>query len=480
MTKTGYIPKEKRKKIILLSDDLRMHSGIATMAREFVLGTAHHFNWLNIAAAVNHPDVGKRFDLSDETNRRLGINDAEVLVQPNNGYGDAQLIRHLLKTEKPDAFLFFTDPRYWTWLFQIENEVRRQVPMIYLNIWDDLPAPMYNEDYYDSCDGLLSISKQTLNINQIVLGPKTEGKTLKYVPHGINHEVFRPLTEADPHWFAFQEYKKEVLGKKEYDFVWFYNARNIRRKSTSDMFAAWNVFCEKIGPEKAKKCAFVLHTQVRDENGTDLQAVKDLLCNEECGDVIFWDRIVSPEQMNFLYNMTDLTSLISSNEGWGLSLTEALMCGRMILANVTGGMQDQMRFEDENGDWINFSHDFCSNHYGTYKKCGEWALPVWPGAMSIQGSIPTPYIFDDRCDFRDVADQLVAALEMGREERNRRGLVGREWVTSEEAMMTGENMSRNMIEGIDTTLNNFKPTKPFTFTRVENQPKKQIRHKLVY
>ena len=36
----GYIPQKDRKKIILLCDDLRMHSGIATMAREFVTGLA--------------------------------------------------------------------------------------------------------------------------------------------------------------------------------------------------------------------------------------------------------------------------------------------------------------------------------------------------------------------------------------------------------------------------------------------------------
>ena len=36
----------KKKKILLLSDDLRMHSGIATMSREFVIGTAHEYDWV--------------------------------------------------------------------------------------------------------------------------------------------------------------------------------------------------------------------------------------------------------------------------------------------------------------------------------------------------------------------------------------------------------------------------------------------------
>jgi len=178
--------------------------------------------------------------------------------------------------------------------------------------------------------------------------------------------------------------------------------------------------------------------------------------------------------------MTDLTSLLSSNEGWGLSLTEAMMCGKMIMATVTGGMQDQMRFADENGKWIDFDDDFCSNHFGTYKKCGEWAIPFFPACMSIQGSIPTPYIFDDRCDFRDAAKGLVEAFEMGKEERERRGMLGREWVTSDEAMMTAENMAKNTADCIDETIENFKPRKPYTFTKVTDLPKKKLRHKLVY
>ena len=36
----------------------------------------------------------------------------------------------------------------------------------------------------------------------------------------------------------------------------------------------------------------------------------------------------------------------------------------MIIAPVQGGMQDQMRFEDDNGDWINFSTEHPSNADG--------------------------------------------------------------------------------------------------------------------
>ena len=144
-----YIEKKDRKKILLLCDDIRMNSGIATMAREFTVGTAQHFNWFNVGAAVKHPEIGKIYDLSEEVNKIIGITDSLVQVLPNNGYGDAQLMRALIEREKPDAIFIFTDPRYWVWLFQIEREIRSKIPIFWLNIWDDYPAPRYNQPYYE-------------------------------------------------------------------------------------------------------------------------------------------------------------------------------------------------------------------------------------------------------------------------------------------------------------------------------------------
>ena len=62
--KEGYIPKDQRKKILMLSDDIRTHSGVGNMAREIIINTAHRYQWLNIGGAMNHPDEGKGFDLS--------------------------------------------------------------------------------------------------------------------------------------------------------------------------------------------------------------------------------------------------------------------------------------------------------------------------------------------------------------------------------------------------------------------------------
>jgi glycosyltransferase involved in cell wall biosynthesis len=478
--KEGYIPQADRKKILLLCDDIRFTSGISTMAKEIVIGTAHRFNWVNLGAAIQHPDQGKRFDICQDTGHLAGISDASVYIIPTSGYGTPELLRQVIEMEKPDAIMMFTDPRYWIWLFQMENEIRKKLPIVYLNIWDDLPAPLYNRPYYESCDALLAISKQTANINRLVLGDKAKDKVIKYVPHGINEEVFTIKDKNDPEVVAMRQ---QYFGDNQPEFVVLYNARNIRRKCTSDLILAYAHFCDQLGKEKAKKCALLLHTQKLDENGTDLPTVVELFCDPEYQRVVFCENRYTPHQMSTMYNCADVTALISSNEGWGLSLTESMMCGKPIIATVTGGMQDQMRFEDKDGNWIEFDENFCSNHFGTYRKHGKWAFPVYPSNMSIVGSIPTPYIFDDRADFRDIATAIAEAYATkmhGPEEYEEICKAAREWVTSDESMQSARMMSKNVIDGIEETFAKWKPRHKFELIKVEKQLRKKSTHPIVY
>ena len=95
--KDGYIPKEQRKKILLLCDDIRVHSGIAHMGRELVINTAHRYNWVNLGGAVKHPDNGQRFDLSEDTNKQAKIEDSSVTLYPTDGYGNPDIVRQLIQ-----------------------------------------------------------------------------------------------------------------------------------------------------------------------------------------------------------------------------------------------------------------------------------------------------------------------------------------------------------------------------------------------
>ena len=475
----AYLPPEQRKKILLICDDIRVHSGVATVGREVVIHTAQHFNWVNIAGSINHPEKGKRLDLSLSTNEQVGLTDSSVVLYPTDDYGGPDMIRQIIEIEKPDAIMLITDPRYFVWLFAMENEIRKNIPITYLNIWDDYPAPLYNKPYYEACDLLMGISKQTVNINKLVLGEKANNKIISYVPHGLNKNIFYPIDSNHADFSKLQEFKKNLFQGKEYNFTLFFNSRNIRRKQIPDTMLAYKHFIDQLPLEEAKKCAFVLHTELVTDHGTDLVAVQELLLNGDQYNVIFTNKIFNVQEMNLLYNSTDAQILLTSNEGWGLSLTEAILVGNPIIANVTGGIQDQMRFEDEDGNWFTPSKEIPSNNTGRYKKHGEWAFPVYPTNRSIQGSPPTPYIWDDRCRPEDATEQIMAVYSLSKEERKSKGLKGREWALGE-AGFTGEKQGERIIESFDELFKTWKPREKFEFINANEVEDRVINHNLLY
>ena len=489
-----YVPKDKRKKILLITDDIRVNSGVAQIGREIVMATCHRYKWATIAGAVKHPEYGKRIDMSKDVDKLTGTADSEVTIYPAHGYGNPQFLKAILNEEKPDVLLLITDPRYFEWVFQMENEIRKTCPIAYLNIWDDFPAPMYNENFYESCDLLMGISKQTKFINELVLGDKAKNKIIEYVPHGLNTDYFYKIGENHPRFNDLLRFKQKVSkegegvvgrfrGIKDKKFTLLFNSRNIRRKSIPDTILAWRIFTDQLTPEERKEVQLVLHTDPVSDHGTDLFAVVDYFSE---GDESYENDIVidadrwTTDEMNLLYNLADGVILLSSAEGWGLSLTEALLTGKPIIVNTTGGMQDQMRFVDNEGNWLTPSVDVPSNQKGTYKECGEWAFPVFPACCSIQGSVPTPYIYDDRCRAEDAAEQIMNLYRMSPEERNRRGKAGSDWARSSEAGFTHIHQGQRVSQHFDKLIETWKPRERFEFLKDTDYKKRVLKHKLVY
>ena len=450
-----------KKKILLLSDDLRMASGIANVSKQFVLGTVDKYDWVQLAAAIQHPDMGKIFDLSAEVAKTTGVQDANVKLYPYNGYGDADVVRQLLMLEKPDAILHFTDPRYWIWLYDMEHEIRQTTPILFYHIWDDLPDPKYNRDFYESCDWIGCISKQTYGITKRVYGWDKEPQwntakdwQVSYVPHGINSNLYKPVEVPE-------DFRKSVLGEKKYDFVLYWNNRNIRRKQPVDVLFAFEEFVKGLPEEKRDKVCLLMHTSPIDENGTDLLTTIEHHCPNS--KVIFTPTKYTEEGLNNLYNIADVTINIASNEGFGLGTAESVMAGTPIIVNVTGGLQDQCGFQIDDkyltaDDYVKIGSLHDKRKYeGT--KHGEWVKPIWP-TRSTAGSVPTPYIFDDKVDYADVAPLIRECYDMGREARKAVGLTGRKWMMGDGGLSV-ESMCKTMSDGIDGAFENFQTRKKY-------------------
>ena len=451
-----------KKKILLMSDDLRFPSGVGTISKEIVLGTLDKYDWVQLGSSMNHPELGYVVDINEDVRQKTGIPDACLKIYPTNGFGTIEVLRKLIETEKPDAILHFTDPHYWQWLYDNEHEVRQMVPILYYHIWDNIPDPQYNRNYYESCDWLGCISKLTYGVvnrvakrNDKITFKPLEDWQISYVPHGINPDVFKPLEKVSDDVYNF------VNGNKKYDFVLFYNNRNIRRKQTSDVILAYKLFCDKLSKEDASKCLLLMHTQPIDDNGTDLPAVVNALCPDY--DVMFDPSKIEPEVLNEFYNLVDCTINIASNEGFGLGTAESIMAGTPIVVNVTGGLQDQCGFGFTEEDYIKIGslHDF--GKYDDLPTHGEWVSPVYPSAININGSPFTPYIFDDRVNDNEVAKSIYRVYSWSKEERKKRGLKGREWAINN---LSSKIMCNAMVDGIETTIKNFKPKKRFNLYKI--------------
>jgi glycosyltransferase involved in cell wall biosynthesis len=452
----------EKKKILLLSDDLRMSSGIATVSKELVTGTIDKYHWVQLGAAVNHPEKGKEIDLGEDMRKLTGVEDASLKIIPWTGYGDANILRELIMRHQPDAIMHFTDPRYWRWLYEMEAELRQNLPILFYHIWDDLPDPHYNRNYYESVDWLGCISRQTYGIVNRV--GKLNSETIKpledwqvsYVPHGINTETYKAVEVPE-------DFRKQVTGGKDYKFILFWMNRNIKRKQPSDVIWAFKKFVDKLPKEDQDKVCLIMHTAPKDPNGTDLFAVADRIA-PGC-DIKFSTERVNQEQLNWIYNIVDCTINIAGNEGFGLTTAESIMAGTPAIINVTGGLQDQCGFKHKSTKKYVTSEEYKEigslHNYREWEDKlthGEWVKPVWPRVQTMVGSIPTPYIIDDKVDVEEVADAIKFWYDKTPEQRTKAGLKGRKEFIGEMGL-SNTNMCKTLVDGIETTFKNWKPKK---------------------
>lgn len=157
----------------------------------------------------------------------------------------------MINIHKPDILWFMTDPRFYEWLWDMEDEIRINVPMCYYHVWDALPYPSYNKAFYLSTDVICSISKLTYDIVN-----KVSPEVLNYyVPHSVDMMLFRRLNRE-----TVDNFKKEHFGDK---FIIFWNSRNARRKMSGSVVWWFNDFLNLVGRDKAK---LVMHTDPKDSN----------------------------------------------------------------------------------------------------------------------------------------------------------------------------------------------------------------------
>ena len=371
-------------KVLVLSDHPYSPSGVGTQTRYMIEGLLEtgEFQFLCFGGAIKHKDYKpQKFDKWGD----------DLIIYPVDGYGTQDTIRSVLRTEKPDLLWFMTDPRFFTWLWEMEDEIRPLVPMIYYHVWDNYPYPKYNEVWYNSTDVVVAISKVTHDIVNTV-APDVD---LYRLPHAVNPDFFKSFGEEDINKL------KETSGFDDGKFLIFWNNRNARRKHSGTLIFWFKEFLDRVGHDKA---TLLMHTEPNDPNGPNLRAIIEELGLIN-GEVKFSVQKVDFQQLAALYNMADVTVNISDAEGFGLATLESLSCGTPIIVNMTGGLQEQVTDGEE---WF--------------------GIGIEPASKSIIGSQDIPYIYEDRINKDEFVDSLEKLYNMSKEERDVLGLKGQEYV----------------------------------------------------
>ena len=380
----------KKIKILTLSDMPLSPSGVGTQTKymiEALLNTGN-FQVRSFGGAIKHQDYKpiKTDKYQDDW-----------IIYPVDGYGSQEQIRSVLREEKPDILWFMTDPRFWGWLWEMENEIRPLVPMVYYHVWDNYPYPTLNKLFYESNDFIATISKVTDDIVKTV-APSVNSQ---YIPHAVDTDVFKRIDDKD----LIEKQKESIFGDF-YDpdkFIFFWNNRNARRKQSGSLIFWFNEFLQKVGKDKA---CLVMHTSIKDPNGQDLEAIVEEL-NLEDGQVLFSQQKITPDKLAMLYNIADCTVNISDAEGFGLATLESLACETPIIVCETGGLQEQIRSEPGGEDF---------------------GVGIKPSSKAIIGSQNIPWIYEDRLDGGDVVAAMETMLNKSSNERKNLGKLGREHV----------------------------------------------------
>ena len=125
---------DKKIKIFTLSDHPLTPSGVGTQTRYIIEGMLRtgKYQFVSFAGLIKHNDYRpiKTEEFGDDW-----------VIVPVDGYGTQESVRAMLWSEKPDIVWFMTDPRFWGWLWQVEEEIRHNVPMVYYHVWDNYPYP---------------------------------------------------------------------------------------------------------------------------------------------------------------------------------------------------------------------------------------------------------------------------------------------------------------------------------------------------
>lgn len=368
----------KKIKLLVVSDDIRSSSGVGIQCRKLLQGLnkTGRYSIVEIAGSlIPQPPSPIMFE---------GIK----LYPTSDGYGNQQLLRTVMNLETPDIVLVFSDPRFFEYLFVMDNEIRSKAKLILYHTWDNAPFPKFNLPWYSACDRIVMLSDFSHKLMS------QNGVKCDLIQHGFDPSEFYPLP---PEVVSLERAKIINQAKNpNIDFIIFWNNRNMMRKRPGDLIQAFKTF-SKIYPNSL----LVMHTNPNDPEGTNLIAIIEEV--DPCDSpIMVSSQKITSEQLNILYNISDVSINIAFSEGFGLCVGESLLTGTPVVATRTGGMTEQMSTLTQIPEIHNIDGKGCESH----TEETHFGILLDPEVRNMYGHQAAPYIYGDYVS----EEQIVSSL----------------------------------------------------------------------
>jgi len=202
---------------------------------------------------------------------------------------------------------------------------------------------------------------------------------IRVIPLGIDIETFKPLPRAEK-----RRMKKDLekAGFKDRFIVTNIN-RNMVRKNIPGTLLAFKLFKEKV-----PNALLWLHMGYKDLGGNFIEMAQDL--GLVVGKDFFFppdlapDNMPTPQQVNEIYNWSDMVISTTFGEGWGFSLTEAMAAKIPIIAPNNTSCTEIV--ENKRGYLVDID-----DNYNLWSNRGNEYFNIWCQGVNVYKFADTMY-----------------------------------------------------------------------------------------
>ncbi len=342
--------KAKPRKILIVSDSFRLHTGFANVGRH----VADHFYY-----HARNPDGTSKYTIvylgwydnpkaPEKRPYKLYQTARDETGRPivDDKWGQ-QSLGKIVEEERPDIVIGIGD----TWMVEHIKDTanRKSFKFVFYMPVDGSPTPeimMADQNkkvewkkVATDADHVIAFSPFGMrSINRMMKA----NKCTTHIPHGVESKIFKPLKHEE----KFEVRKSHFPMLPEEAFLIGFFSRNQPRKAIDKLIHAVSIF-QNQHETPDRPVYLYMHCAFDDKVGWNIPALAQHFGLKP--DRMLQDKAlqvgagINQEALSARYNCCDIMALPTRGEGWGLTILESMSCGVPVLTSNYSAHPDYCR-----------------------------------------------------------------------------------------------------------------------------------------